>query len=439
MFKKHADAINWLMYEMPKTTKGVFKDGESLKRGQYLMEKLGSPHLKLKAIHVSGTSGKGGVTSYAASLLHQQGFKVGHNLSPHAKTINERIQINNQPISDDELLNLINQIKPVIDEMGQSDIGRPSYFEAVTTMAMLHFYQQNVDYAVIEVGMGGTFDTTNLINPAGKVCIINKIAKDHTKVLGDNLVDIAKHKAGIIKSKNTVIALKQSEDINQVFIDKASFENANLNLIDGDEINLSSISLDGTDFWFNTKKYRLKMIGRHNAINFILALEAVHYLAKKDAWTFDENKTDIAENLILPFRFEVNELFAKTFIFDGAHNLDKISAFISAFSQLKLSKNDVDLVFGYSRTDDIKDVAELLAKHFSTIIVTPFNFASADLKNQALDFNTINSAFENFGIQLIEAGDVNSAVRILTKSTKKYVVVLGSFYLCDQVYRELLA
>ena len=423
MFKKYADAINWLMYEMPKTTKGVFKDGESLRRGQYLMEKLGSPHLKLKTIHVSGTSGKGGVTSYAASLLHQQGFKVGHNLSPHAKTINERIQINNQPISDDEMLNLINQIKPVIDEMGQSNIGRPSYFETVTTMAMLHFCQQNVDYVVIEVGMG----------------IINKIAKDHTKVLGDNLVDIAKHKAGIIKSKNTVIALKQSEDINQVFIDKASFENANLNLIDGDEINLSSISLDGTDFWFNTKKYRLKMIGRHNAINFILALEAVHYLAKKDAWTFDENKTDIAENLILPFRFEVNELFAKNFIFDGAHNLDKISAFISAFSQLKLSKNDVDLVFGYSRTDDIKDVAELLAKHFSTIIVTPFNFASADLKNQALDFNTINSAFDNFGAQLIEAGDVNSAVRILTKSTKKYVVVLGSFYLCDQVYRELLA
>ena len=91
------------------------------------------------------------------------------------------------------------------------------------------------------------------------------------------------------------------------------------------------------------------MIGRHNAINFILALEAVHSLAKKDTWTFDENKTDIAENLILPFRFEVNELFAKNFIFDGAHNLDKISAFISAFSQLKLSKNDVDLVLQQNR------------------------------------------------------------------------------------------
>lgn len=426
------------MYEMPKTTKGVFKDGESLKRGEYLMQKLGSPHLKIKSIHVAGTSGKGTTASYASAILTEQGFKVGLNISPHAKVVNERIQINNQLISDGDLLSLINQIYPVIELMSQSDIGRPSYFEAVTAIALLYFYQQKVDYAVLEVGLGGTFDTTNLIQPEGKICIINKIAKDHVNILGDNLTGIAKHKAGIIKSGNEVVALSQSSNINQIFKDKASAENANLNLIDVGNISARELSLKGTKFRFENKDYSLGMIGYHNPDNFILALKAIETLAKQDGWKFNNRAAEKAGKLELSFRFEILKSGDKTLIFDGAHNLDKLTSFVETFKFLKFKPSDVDLIFGYSRLDDIENATKLISNNFDSVIITQFQFANADIKTQALDFSTIEYAFNGQKIEIAEADSTEEAVSLVKKSRKKYVVVVGSFYLCDQVYSELI-
>jgi dihydrofolate synthase/folylpolyglutamate synthase len=437
MFKKYADAINWLMYEMPKTTKGVFKDAESLKRSQYLMEKLGSPHLKLKAIHVSGTSGKGGVTSYAASLLHQQGFKVGHNLSPHAKTINERIQINNQPISDYELLNLINQIKPVIDEMGQSDIGRPSYFETTIAMAFLYFTQQNVDYVATEVGVGGTFDTTNLLNPKGKICVINAIGLDHTKLLGETIEEIASQKAGIIKPHNKVVVSSQKTSVNNVFKDKADLEQASLEFFDNEDLKDLHIDASGTSFKYSGHGFKLKMVGAHNATNFCLSLMACLALAKQDGWQFDIEKTDIAENLELPFRFEIIKKHGKNFIFDGAHNLDKIRAVSEAAHSIKLNKAETAVIFGTTQTNQIKDIAKIIDDLASEVIICNFIYATGDMKKSPLSIASIRSYFGDSNVK--QAPDPKAALSLALKNDgPKNVIVIGSFHLCDQVYRELL-
>jgi dihydrofolate synthase/folylpolyglutamate synthase len=436
MFETYQQAVDWLTDELPRTTKGVFKDEDSLKRGEYLLQHLGSPHNKIKSIHVAGTSGKGGVASYASALLTEQGFKVGLNISPHTRFVNERIQINGQPISDEDFLALVNRIKPSIDDMSQSEIGAPSYFEAITTMALLYFHQKKIDYAVIEVGLGGTFDTTNLIKSEGKICVINKIAKDHVDILGEDLSDIAAQKAGIIKPNNRVIALSQSEQINIVIRNKAKLENAQLTLLDSDQIKIKNLSLNGTEFRSDETDYHLKMIGAYNASNFVLALKAVQSLADQDAWIFDDQKTTQAQALQLPFRFEVIKNSDKTYIFDGAHNLDKISTFLDSFNALGIDKNDVEVVFGYSRANDIAAVAQLIQKNFNSAVICWFDMTKSDIKSQALDTEKIRSFFDD-DFRITKAQNVEAASDFINKSPQKTILVIGSFYLCQQFSQNL--
>jgi dihydrofolate synthase/folylpolyglutamate synthase len=436
MFETYQQAVDWLTDELPRTTKGVFKDEDSLKRGEYLLQQLGSPHNKIKSIHVAGTSGKGGVASYASALLTEQGFKVGLNISPHTRFVNERIQINGQPISDEDFLALVNQVKPNIDDMNQSEIGSPSYFEAITAMALLYFHHEKIDYAVVEVGLGGTFDTTNLINSEGKICVINKIAKDHVDILGEDLSDISTQKAGIIKPNNRVIALSQSEQINIVIRNKANLENAQLTLLDPDQIEIKNLSLNGTEFCFDGADYYLKMIGAYNASNFVLALKSVQALANQNAWSFDDQKTTPAQALQLPFRFEVIKNSDKTYIFDGAHNLDKISTFLDSFNALGIDKNDVEVVFGYSRANDIAAVAQLIQKNFNSAVVCWFDMTKSDIKSQALDTENIRSFFDD-DFRITETQNVEAASDFINKSPQKTILVIGSFYLCQQFSQNL--
>jgi dihydrofolate synthase/folylpolyglutamate synthase len=432
MFKNFEEGFGWLGSEMPKTGKQVFKDGDSFKRGQHLLEKLGSPHLKLKFIHVAGTSGKGGAASYTAATLREQGFKVGLNLSPYAKVFGERIQINSQNISDEDLLSLINQVKPVVDEMSQSDFGRPSYFEVITAMSLFHFYQSKVDYAVIEVGLGGTFDTTNLIQPEGKICIINKIDFDHTKILGDKLEQIASHKAGIIQKNNAVVALSQKPEVNEVIKKRVAKMKAKLNWLTAQNIKDISISINGTEFKFKDHQFKLKMIGAHNAYNFGLSLMAVEALAKQDGWQFDIEKTKVAQNLQLPFRFEIVKAGDKTIILDGAHNLDKLSAFKRASSFLKLKPEETAVIFGFKKSYDANEGFKLMSQLANYIVVSKFSLDESDLSGRVpMDIDDIKD-IDSYKIKIDSVGSPAKAWLILKESKFKNIIVTGSFFLCYQ-------
>lgn len=437
MFKNVQEAMNWLMYELPKTPKEVFKDSDSLKRGEVLMQKLGSPHLKLKAVHVAGTSGKGSTVSYAAAILNNQGFKVGLNLSPHAKKVNERIQINGQMISDYDLLSLISKVKVKIAEMAKSEVGRPSYFETLTAISFLYFVEQKVDYAVIEVGFGGLFDTTNLINPEGKICIINKIDIDHIAVLGDTVKKIAPHKAGIIQPGNQVIALRQKPVVNEIIKLKATEQKANLKLFNPSTIKDCNVLINGTEFSYEKHKLKLKMIGAHSAANFCLALEACQALASQDGWNFDFNKIRSAQNLQAPFRFEVIKFKDKRFIFDGAHNPDKIKAFSNTISTLKFNKNDTTLIFGSARSDQAEDIANVIRPLAKTFILSSFNYKSADMENSPVGFDKLETLLDRYENHIYNVNSPNEALKIAMRNSTKYVIVVGSFYLCDQVWQAL--
>ncbi|OGY45572.1 MAG: hypothetical protein A3A24_00735 [Candidatus Buchananbacteria bacterium RIFCSPLOWO2_01_FULL_46_12] len=199
---RYLESINRLPqpdYLITKKGRGIF-----IKRMQYLSHRLGDPQKKLKCIHVAGTSGKGSVVNMLRSVLTQAGYKVGQYTSPYPTTTIEKYQIGDQLIDPNDFARLVNQVQPAVDQCYlNSPYGRPSYFEICTAIAFLYFVEQKVDYAILEVGLGGRLDATNII-PTPKVTIINKIGLDHVDLLGNSLTKIAAEKAGIIKPKAMV-------------------------------------------------------------------------------------------------------------------------------------------------------------------------------------------------------------------------------------------
>ena len=183
-----------------------FKKIPTLDRMRDFMKRLGNPHEKVKAIHVTGTNGKGSTTAYLRDLIAEQGYNVGTFTSPFIEKFNERISVNGKMISDEEIVRLVNIIGPVVKEMDsdwRDREGGPTEFEIVTAMMFVYFAEGHVDYAVIEVGIGGLFDSTNVITPL--MSVITTVAMDHAHILGDTIAKIATHKAGIIKYKKPIL------------------------------------------------------------------------------------------------------------------------------------------------------------------------------------------------------------------------------------------
>jgi dihydrofolate synthase/folylpolyglutamate synthase len=164
-----------------------------LERITFLLEQLGNPHQELKVIHVAGTNGKGSVCKYISSILQKAGYTVGLYLSPHVERFSERIVVNDQEISKDDFAMLVSQVKPFVERMKKQN-NTPTFFEIVTALAFLHFKNRTVDYAVVEVGLGGRFDATNVVSPL--VSVITNISLEHTDILGKDIASIASEKAG---------------------------------------------------------------------------------------------------------------------------------------------------------------------------------------------------------------------------------------------------
>jgi len=190
------EALSWLY--------GFQKFGVrlGLERIQHLVNELGNPHHDMKIIHVAGTNGKGSVCKLIGSILQEGGYSVGVYLSPHLQRFSERMTINNEEISEEEVVSLVNAIKPIVDEMIKEE-NMPTFFEIVTTMAFQYFHDKNVDFTVIEVGLGGRYDATNVVDPL--ITVITNVSLEHEHVLGKKIKDIAGEKAGIIKKDLPVI------------------------------------------------------------------------------------------------------------------------------------------------------------------------------------------------------------------------------------------
>lgn len=304
-----------------------FKKLPTLERMRDFCKRIGNPEKKLRMIHITGTNGKGSTAAFCRQLLMEKGFKVGSFTSPFIIKLNDRFCINNQMISDQKLTMIVNQLLPIIEQMDhdwQENGGGPTQFEINTAIMLKYFAMEHVDYAVIEVGLGGTYDATNVITPF--VSVITTVGEDHLSILGPTLKEVAKNKAGIIKNEVPVVLGKVSDEARKVILTKANQEHSSV-LELGKDIQVvehpSSKWGERFDYHYeemNLHNIEISLMGQYQINNAALALSAVLKVAQHDHWQLTANEIKKSlKDTNWPGRFErINE--RPLIILDGAHN-----------------------------------------------------------------------------------------------------------------------
>lgn len=318
-----------------------------------LMEKLGNPQDKLKIIHIAGTNGKGSCTSFVNSALVSQGYKVGMFTSPSIYNFEERIRINNKNIPEDKLIDLMNEVREVAETMEVF----PADFELVTAIAFLYFYREKCDFAIMEVGLGGRLDATNVAqNPL--ITLITSISLDHQQFLGNTIPEIALEKAGIIKENVPLVLYSQSKEAMDSIIGVANSKNSKVILNDLEKIELLENTKNGQIINYKDfKNLKINLLGSHQINNATISLELLEQLRKMGFEISNESIYNGFSSVTWPCRFE---LVSKNpdFILDGAHNIDGIEKFISSMNFYYKDNKKIG-IFGVLAD---KDYNEMLAK-----------------------------------------------------------------------------
>ena len=268
---------------------GTMKFG--VKLGLQNIEKLlgfmGNPHKKLKYVHVGGTNGKGSTVAFISSILMESGYRVGIYTSPYLQRFTERIRINDKEIPQSELAQITCFVKENVKKHIEAGGAHPTEFEIVTAIAFQYFFENECDIVVLEVGLGGRFDSTNIID-SPLVSVITTISYDHMNILGDSLEKIAFEKAGIIKNNGDVVLYPQDEEVEKVFLNVCGERNAVLHKVSFDSIRIEDAGIDGQTFsWMDHKGLKISLLGDHQVKNSIVALKTVEILKEKGFGNID--------------------------------------------------------------------------------------------------------------------------------------------------------
>lgn len=356
------DAYDWL-YSFDKYG-WIF----GLERITILLEPLGNPHKELKVIHVAGTNGKGSVCKYVSSILQKAGYTVGLYLSPHVERFSERIVVNDQAISKENFAMLVSQVKPVVDVMKKQN-NTPTFFEIVTALAFLHFKDRSVDYAVVEVGLGGRFDATNVVHPL--VSVITNISLEHTDILGKDVASIAFEKAGIIKDQVPVVSA--AVDDAKMTIERVAKErNALVRWIDQTMWKRKSYQGRYQEFIIqgSFKDYSVKtsMLGEHQGENISLAIAVVEQLQMGGVFLTDSDIQDGIEAATHLGRMEIISE-EPLILLDGAHNPAGMSMLVKTIQE-DFSDHRLVLILGMLKDKDLKTMVSTIMSIPDVIIVT---------------------------------------------------------------------
>ncbi len=417
-----------------------------------LLETFSHPENKMKIIHVAGSNGKGSTVTYLKSIYKEAGYKVGTYTSPHLLEFNERIEINGRKISTGELEELIEKIKPVVDEMKERGPGEPSFFELVTALAFIYFYQEKVDLLILETGLGGRLDATNIIkNPLASV--ITGVSLEHTDILGNSIQDIAREKAGIIKEGTPVVTGVQDRDALAV-IEKISAEKNSklISINDRYSYELKESTLEGQSFLLKHREkgsevnkqelipedeYRTRMIGDFQVRNAVLAMEVVRLLQEE----LPVSGEALQEGLLKAYIPGRMELIRKEplLLVDGAHNTEGMENFVSSLLTFKKGgaiNNNGRLYIILSVLDD-KDLNNMLKalsqlKEFELII-------SENSNERALSADVIEEKARLLGIKSKILKPLEAALKEALHSASKedLICVVGSLYNVAEIKRFL--
>ncbi len=437
------DVEEFLYSELANAPKALFREGEGFSRSRYFMREIGNPQEEFRSIHVAGTSGKGSSVYYISNLLMAHGFGVGTHVSPHVYDLRERSMVNMDYPDDELYLKSINDMLPAIEKMSTKDTGRPTYFEVTVGNAFNIFARKGVDYAVVETGLGGTYDSTNTINRPDKLAVITKIGLDHTEVLGNTHKLIAGQKAGIIPGGGDVLAVDGRADVMAVFDRTAKDKHSNLNVVRTSEyaqniqVGPDGISFDYDDGELKIKSCKISTIALYQVENACLAIATAKFLAKRDGFGIDKRK--IREGLgstIIPGRCEVRQINGKTVILDGAHNPQKLKGLIDSIKYLDLPSKPVWLM-AMKKDKDIKSALSQITDFSDKVIFSEFfrNSDNEHLRDYAIDANVLSG----FIPRAMALADQKRALKKALDMTneQQLLIISGSIYFLGEI-RHLL-
>lgn len=394
-----------------------------LGRTRELLRRMGDPQKDLKFIHIAGTNGKGSTAAMTANILRQAGYTVGLYTSPYIFKFHERMQVNGESISDEELAEITEFVKPFAETMED----HPTEFELVTCIAFEFFKRRRVDVVSLEVGMGGELDSTNVIAPP-LVSVITNIGLDHTEFLGDTLEKIAATKAGIIKSGSQAVTYRESPSVEAVLERRCQEVGAVWNPADFDAIRLRSASLEGQVFdWGPYEALRLPLLGDHQLKNAAVVLTVVEVL-RRLGWQISEEAVRMGlASVSWPGRFELvarNPLF----IVDGGHNPQCIEALVKNVRDY-LDGRRLTILTGVLADKDYGDMYREMSQFAAAFVtVTPPN-------PRALDAKDLKTYLERFGKPVTACETVAQGVALAKEKAGPDGVVLayGSLYMVAEL------
>ena len=392
-----------------------------LERMHWLLKQAGNPQTHFPTVHIVGTNGKGSTTSYLQNILTKSGYQVGTFTSPYITRFNERISINGTEIPDKDLISLVAKAQVILNDLEEhTNFGRPTEFELVTLLMFLYFDLKQVDMAIIEAGIGGRLDSTNVLSPELVIC--TSIGFDHTETLGDSLLDIANHKAGVMRENTPILLGRVSAEVEHFFNQKSHDLQAPLAIIDRE---IQPLPKDNQtiqisyDHW-ESPNLKLPMLGQHQENNAGLAVTAAHLLAQTFPKITDKSIQEGIEETHWPGR---SEWIGNNIYLDGAHNPQGIASLKQVLKD-NFANRRVHILFAGLRRKPLADLLEELKDY--DITVTSFDFFEAlPLDDYPKDFKRV----ADYRDWLAQAESANS---------DDLFVVTGSLYFISEVRNYLI-
>lgn len=406
-----------------------------LVRIKKLLERLGNPQNSLNIIHVAGTNGKGSVCAMLTSILMEMGNIVGLYTSPHLKCYNERYQINFNMIDRDKFANYMEIIKQNCDEMVKDKEGQPTVFEVLTCLAFMYFAEKKVDYVVLEVGLGGRFDATNVIENS-ILSVVTAIGKDHMEYLGNSLEEIAAEKGGIIKNNGIVVLSSQKDIVYHVIEEICIKKEATLYYAKQNHIEILSQELNKTVFsikneFLEYKNIELSLLGNHQIQNCATVLLACQVL--KDRGISLEQKA-IVKGIEKTHWAGRMELCAKNplLLIDGAHNYDGICALKETIQTYFNCKN-ITFIVGILKDKEYKKMMDIILPVVHKIVITEPN------SERKLNADSLKKLIVCYDKPVYQCEGIKDALKCAKKITDKNDVICcaGSLYMIGEI-KELL-
>ncbi|MCL1842503.1 MAG: bifunctional folylpolyglutamate synthase/dihydrofolate synthase [Defluviitaleaceae bacterium] len=403
-----------------------------LSRITELMRLLGEPQKETKFVHIAGTNGKGSTAAMLENVLSCAKYKTGLFTSPYIQNFGEMLRVNGVPISDDEIIKLANSLREQVGKMSEA----PTEYEIITAMALLHFKQKECDIVVLEVGLGGRLDCTNVIDTP-EIAIITAIGLDHMAQLGNTVEKIAAEKAGIIKKNGVVICHPQEPTVMDVIRKKCNETNSTVFFANDAEIIPGTVSLDGQEFSYpggNSETYKIPLLGKHQLRNAAVVIETAKALGLRGREISQAAIKNGLKGTIWPGRFEILRK-NPVFIADVAHNPQGIASTLETLKTLTQEKK-FTFIFGVLADKDYKKMAELLIPHAKRFILT------APENPRALKVKTLYTCINNLdkSVPLICSESILHAVShaLETSEPGEIICALGSLSMIGILRHRLI-